>query len=250
MTIDEKLAAAAASIAVMPEPVLAERLRQMDAVYRHRTSLDAARLQTEVDSLDLDWTTYQLACQHEEAGNLTAAARCYRMAAANDFADAALRLGIVLETLADYRAASTEPGYYVAQREELALVCDAARWYAEAYAAGYPEAAERLDGMISRHDTRQQRPSSAASPMRPAPPAPEQCEQGGLEAVINAGDLNAAGTHIGHCTACQHEFVKLGGLLPAPATHPEARQLGGSVRSDDGELRDPGRRVGAVLPQL
>jgi hypothetical protein len=216
VSIDDKLATAATSIGSMPEDSVTEHLGQLEAAHRRRDSLAAARHQSEVDSLDLDWAAYQLACQHDDAGDLAAAARCYRMAAANDFADAALRLGTVLEMLADQRAASTEPGYYASQREQLALVSDAARWYAEAYAAGHPEAAERLDGMISRHDTRN--PHARDQVMKAPGLAPERCQQGGLDTVLNGSDLTTATTHFRHCTACQYEFLDLGGLLPTPQT--------------------------------
>lgn len=221
MSIDDTLAAAAASIAFMPDTAITGRLEELQAAHRRRSSLAAARHQAEVDCLDLDWAAYQLGCQHDDAGDLAAAARCYRMAAASDFADAAFRLGNALEMLAAQRAASTGPGYCPSQREELTLVSDAARWYAGAYAAGHPEAAERLDGMISRHDTRH---PPAAGPAPAAGPPPERCEQGGLHAVVNGGDLTTAAAHFGHCTACQREFVRLGGLLLTPATrHPQSQ---------------------------
>ena len=214
MTIDDRLATAAASIGTMPDATIAWRLEELEARRRQRSGLLAARRTAEADSLDLDWASYQLASQHDEAGNLDAAARWYRMAAGNDFADAALRLGRVLEMLAVRRAESTGgPSRYASQRDELALVSEAARWYAEAYAAGYAEAAERLDDMISCHDTRRPR---AAAPLPAADPQANCCEQGGLDAVVNGGDLITAMRHFRRCTACQHEFLRRGGLLPQP----------------------------------
>jgi TPR repeat protein len=215
MSIDDTLAAAAASIGLMPDTAVTQRLEQLEAAHRRRSSLASARHQAEVDSLDLDWAAYQLGCQHDDAGDLAAAARYYRMAAANDFADAAFRLGTALEMLADQRAGRPEPVYCTSQREELTFVSDAARWYAEAYAAGHPGAAERLDGMISRHDPGQ---PPAAGPAPAANRGTGDCEQGGLEAVVNGRDLTTAATHFGHCTACQREFIRLGGLLLTPGT--------------------------------
>jgi hypothetical protein len=221
VTINDKLAAAAASIGYMPDAQIRESMDDLQAEHRRRSALTGARHRADTDSLDLDWAAYQLASQYHDAGDLDGAARWYRLAAANDFADAAFRLGAVLEILAARLADSTEPGCYsTSQRQELALVCDAARWYAEAYGAGDPEAAERLDGMISRHDTRRPR-----APRRPADPPPGRCTQGGLDAVINGGDLITATDHFRQCTACQREFLALGGLLPPPArpaTHSQA----------------------------
>ncbi len=222
MNIDDKLAAAAASITSMPGTEIGHQLEELEAAYRQRSTLTCARHQAELDSLDLDWAVYQLASQDEGAGDLAAAARWYKMAAANDFADAALRLGCVLEVLAAQLAASTGSRHHAAQREELTLVTEAARWYAEAYGAGHPEAAGRLDDMISRHDTRHPRPPG---PAQPAGPAQERCEQGGLDAVVNGTDLTTATTHFRHCTPCQREFLSLGGLLHTPQTPARQHQM-------------------------
>jgi hypothetical protein len=213
VSLTSKLTTAAATLGSMPDAEISQRLHHLETTHRRRSPLERARRQAELDSLDLDWAAYQLASQHDHSGGLPAAARWYRMAAGNDFADAALRLGIVLEMLATQRAAVTGPGYYTAQREELALVSDAARWYAEAYGAGHPEAAERLDEMISNHDTRRPRPA----PPPPPPSAEDSCRQGGLAAVINTSDLATASAHFRRCTSCQREFVGLNGLLPAPS---------------------------------
>ena len=240
MSIDDTLAAAAASIGLMPDTAVTQRLEQLEAAYRHRSSLASARHRAEVDSLDLDWAAYQLGCQHDDAGDLAAAARYYRMAAANDFADAAFRLGTALEMLADQRAGSPEPAYCTSQREELTLVSDAARWYAEAYAAGHPGAAERLDGMISRHDPRH---PPAADPAPAAGPAPEPCEQGGLDTAVIGSTLTTATTHIRHCTACQREFVRRGGLLVTPG----ARGLRGQAAGpSDRDAKDCKTMVGEL----
>jgi hypothetical protein len=37
--------------------------------------------------------------------------------------------------------------------------------------------------------------------------------------VVNACDLTAAAAHFRHRAPCQHEFIRLGGLLPMPQTH-------------------------------
>jgi hypothetical protein len=225
VNIDDKLAAAAASITSMPGTEIGHQLQELQAAYRQRDSLTCARHQAELDSLDLDWAAYQLASQHDGAGDLAAAARWYKMAAANDFADAALRLGYVLEMLAAQRAASTGSRHHAAEREELTLVTEAARWYAEAYAAGHPEAAARLDDLVSRQDTRRPR---LVGPVRPGDPAQERCEQGGLDAVVNGTDLATATTHFRHCTPCQHEFISHGGLLRAPQTPARQRHAASS----------------------
>jgi len=213
VSLSGKLTAAAASIALMPDDQITQRLEQLQDTHDRWSALERARHRTDLDSLDLDWAAYQLASRYHDAGDLTAAARWYKMAAANDFADAALRLGAVLEVLAERCATvtGTAPGRYSSEREELALVSDAARWYAEAYAAGHPEAAGRLDGMISRHDTRHPR---AVVPGEAPGPGDQQCERGGLSAVVSDCDLTAAGAHFLHCTPCQNEFLCLGGLLP------------------------------------
>jgi TPR repeat protein len=144
MSIDDKLAAAAVSIASMPDAGLRAHLDDLEAEHRRRSGLAGARQSAALESIDLDWAAYQLGCKYDDEGNLDAAARWYRMAAANDFADAALRLGCVLDMLASQRTAGAGPGYGGSEREALVLVSEAARWYAEAYAAGHPEAAERL----------------------------------------------------------------------------------------------------------
>lgn len=215
MSIDDQLAAAAASITSMPDAILRVRLDDLDAEQRHRSRLAGARHSAAMESTDLDQAAYQLGCHYDDQGDLEAAARWYRMAAASDFADAALRLGCVLDMLASQHTAAAGPGYSRSEREALVLVSEAARWYAEAFAAGHPEAAGRLDGMISRHD-----------PEHPIPPAPPQaastaagnCPEGGLDAIINGSDLITAMTHIRHCTACVREFLSRDGLLPTPET--------------------------------
>jgi len=57
-----------------------------------------------------------------------------------------------------------------------------------------------------------------AVPAQPASAGDKQCERGGLSEVVNACDLTAATAHFRHCMPCQHEFIRLGGLLPTPQT--------------------------------
>jgi TPR repeat protein len=200
VSVDEQLAAAAATIAAMPDAAITERLAALEDEHRDRSALASAKLRATLDCLELDWAAYELACQHDEAGRPDEAARWYRLVAANDFADAPVRLGRVLEMLAE-RAAGD-------RRAELALVSEAARWYVEAYGAGHPEAAERLDSMIGGQDGRRRPPADP-----PAAPG-ERCERGGLAAVLEGSDLLTATEHFRQCTACQREFVRRGGLLP------------------------------------
>jgi TPR repeat protein len=196
VSVDDQLAAAAATIAAMPDQAVSDRLAALEAEHRAAGALASARLRATLDCLELDWGAYELARQHDEAGRLEEAARWYRLAAANDFADAPVRLGRVLERRA--QAAGD-------RRTEVALVSEAARWYVEAYGAGHPEAAERLDGMIGGQDGR--RPP-------PAEPPAAACERGGLAAVLEGSDLVTATEHFRQCEACQREFVSRGGLLP------------------------------------
>jgi hypothetical protein len=53
-----------------------------------------------------------------------------------------------------------------------------------------------------------------AAPKRAAPG--DACDRGGLAAVLEGSDLATATEHFRQCTACQREFVSLGGLLPDP----------------------------------
>jgi hypothetical protein len=226
VTVDELLDAAAASVTCMPDAVTAQRLEELEAERRRRSGIACARHRAELESLDLDLAAYQLARQYDDSGHLDAAARWYKMAAANDFADAPLRLGRVLEMLAQ-RVASAGSGYYTSRREELALVSEAARWYAEAYGAGHPEAAERLDGMISNHDARRPRatePTPAADPVPAPDPQADICGQGGLDKVVNGSDLVTASAHFRQCTACQREFLRRGGVLPQMRGHSQSAQ--------------------------
>ena len=107
------------------------------------------RQQERLHSLELDEAAYQAAAKAQDCGDLPEAARWYRVAAINDFAEASLKLAKVLDSLAaGYR---TRLESRTARQEEMALVTEAARWYVEAYATGHIEAAELLDKLIATH---------------------------------------------------------------------------------------------------
>ncbi len=212
MITGEDLIAAAATIGSMPQAALSQRLGQLEEERRRRSGIAAVRQSAELDSLDLDEAAYQLARQHHADGNLAAAARWYRAAAANDYADAALLLGNVLEQLAEKYL--TGPSTRASVRDELSLVTEAARWYIEAYGAGHLEAAERVDPMIARHDPNRVRPVPAEPPPHGREPEPAACEDGGLQAVLEESELEAAVRHFRDCVACQQELISHGGLLP------------------------------------
>ncbi|MGD0558886.1 MAG: hypothetical protein ABSA93_28410 [Streptosporangiaceae bacterium] len=229
MTMDDRLATAAASISAMPAAETERRLDELQERRRIRTRSDAARHAAELDESELDWAAYELARHHDDAGDLAAAARWYRLCASADLGDAALRLARVLDRRAGQRVASPGDSPVASQRDELALVSDAARWYIEAYGAGHVEAAEELDGMISRHDIRRRR-DLHDHPVRPHP-APQACPRGGLDTIIETQDLVEATKHFKHCIACQREFVSRGGILPNPAQQTSREELGASDSS-------------------
>jgi hypothetical protein len=120
----------------MPGTAVRDKLRQLEEEHRQRSNFDGARRTVELETIELDWGAYDLARQYEETGNLAKAAKWYRLAAANDFSDAALRLGRVL----DQRASQAS------QREELALVAEAARWYIDASSSSAGVAAAGCSG--------------------------------------------------------------------------------------------------------
>ena len=233
MTIEERLADASATMALMPGSAVRDRLRQLEEEHQRRSSFDAARRTVELETIELDWGAYELARQYEEAGNLVKAAKWYRLAAAADFSDAALRLGWVL----DQRASQ------VSQREELALVAEAARWYIDAYSAGSPEATDLLDAMISRSDRDRPRdPASKANVPRPAGPPSWPCGDGGLDEAVASRELDLAVAHFQQCTPCQREFVDRGGLLPQrPASWRRSADCG---RTGPGSMWRDGARAG------
>lgn len=217
MTIDDRMVAASAGITSMSDTEVSQHLNDLLVQHRARSTSDIAREAAELDTLELDVAAYELAQHLENVGDLCAAARWYRQCAAADFSDAALRLARVLNGLSGQRAAGSDPARLVRQRNELALVSDAARWYIEAYAAGHPEAEDELDEMIRLHDIRgvSHRTSNDDKPPARSRQKEPECEQGGLRAIVEANDLAGATAHFQQCTACQHEFVSSGGLLPS-----------------------------------
>jgi TPR repeat protein len=232
MTVNDHLAAASADISSMPEPEITRRMDDLLAKHRARTGSDAARHAAEFDTADLDWAAYELARHYEDTGDLATAARWYRLCAASDLGDAALRLARVLDQSARQRATSPQVSPFASQRHELALVSDAARWYIEAYGAGHQEAAEDLDEMISRHDIR--RPECNRNDPPAEQPAPRQgCSHGGLDTIMAANDLAGATAHFQQCTDCQREFLRRGGLFP----YTDRR----TPRNRSNEIRDTAR---------
>lgn len=221
MITENDLRAAAATIGDMPAADVERRLRQLKDRRQARTSLAELAHLAEQDLAELEQAAYQLARRCDDEGDLAAAARWYRVAAANDFADASLELAKVLDRLAvGQRNHPNAPG---SDRTELDLVSDAARWYGAAYAAGHPEAADLLDDLIARHDPRRAREGRAREGRAPEGRAPEghlqarpcdPCPLGGLTEVMQC-QLTVASAHIGTCRSCQKELLAHGGILPA-----------------------------------
>jgi hypothetical protein len=217
MISEEDLIAAAATVRSMSQTVLDQRLTELEAERQRRSDFSTASQDADLDSTQLDEAAYQLARQYHADGKLAAAARWYRTAALNDYADAALQLGYVLEGLAENYLNSPLSAAVV--RDELNLVIDAAQWYAEALGAGYfEEAAERLDWLIPRHDPNRPRPAPCEPVARPAP-----CDQGGLQTVNQRCLVEEAVEHVRQCPACQRELMALGGMLPIRSAAEPAR---------------------------
>ena len=213
MISEDDLKAAAVTINSMSKIEVNHRLGQLETERQLRTDFSAASQDTDFDSTELDEAAYRLACQYRSEGKLTEAARWYRTAALNDYADAALQLGYVLDSLAEKYIET--PGNPQVLRDELTLVEDASHWYIEALGAGYfEEASGRLDMLISRHNPNRPRPAPLNPAVRSAP-RPEPCGHGGLQAVNTRSPVEEAVRHIGHCAACQQELLDRGGILPA-----------------------------------
>ncbi|WUI01645.1 hypothetical protein OHR68_07465 [Spirillospora sp. NBC_00431] len=209
MNLDGVLAAAASGIARMPEADFAVGLARLEEEFgrRQRDDIARARHASFVDSLALDRAAYALARRHEADGDLGEAARWYRVAARSDHADAALRLGQTLDLLADRCAAADPPG---AQRVELHLITEAAQAYAEAYAAGYPEAADRIDEMLAAFTRRQrspdrQRAESEAGTGRCAHVRGFAPANG----VLSDEEIQGLSRHAAQCLSCLEDFVAL-----------------------------------------
>ncbi len=238
MISEEDLRGATVAIRHMSKAELSQRLGQLEMERERRSDFSAAIQDADFDSTELDEAAYRLAWQYRAEGRLTEAARWYRTAALNDYADAALQLGYVLECLAEKYIEN--PGSPQVLRDELMLVEDASHWYLEALGAGYfEEASERLDAIVSRHNPNRPRPAPFDPAARPEP-EPEPCHRGGLQAVNRRCTVEEAVSHIAHCTACQHELLARGGLLPAVSV----------LQPDHTEVSDVSSREGGKVREL
>lgn len=148
-TPEDGLRAAARTIGQMPDTELQRKLSEFRLARDARSQLEVYQRQAELDSLDGDQAAYELATKAEAAGDLRWAARWYRAAAMNDFADAAFRLAKTLDALAEQHL--HQPASHLSAREEVDLVMQACRWYGDAYAAGELEAADLMDKLLARH---------------------------------------------------------------------------------------------------
>jgi tetratricopeptide (TPR) repeat protein len=218
MTLDDLLAAYASQIPRTPRAELVAGLAALEEEYERRRHDDLARARAAafLESLDMEEAAYDLGRRHAAEGNLEEAVRWYGKAARSDHGDAALRLGEVLEVLAE-RARAEPSASYSRRREELYLIREAAHAYAEAYAAGYLEAADKVDRMLADLHSRERTPETAGV----AEPACAFMDDFDGE----AGDLTEAAIqtishHAAHCLTCMEEFVK---LIVATAT---ASQIG------------------------
>jgi hypothetical protein len=216
---ENDLRAAAVTIGQMPAADVDRRLRQLKEKRRSRTSLDELSQLAEQDLPELEQAAYDLAGKYDAEGNLAAAARWYRVAAASDFSDSALELAKVLDRLA--ADCLDDPVSVPSAREELDLVSESARWYGAAYAAGHPESADRLDSLIARHDPRRPRPVTVKGDHL-QPRAVSPCRLGGLAEVMRC-QLTVASLHVGTCRACQKELLDHGGILPVTRRRREPR---------------------------
>lgn len=212
MITAEYLRSAGATISDMSGDEVDRRLRQLKDERRSRGPLAEVRQQAELDIAELEQAAYLLARRYHDDGDLTAAARWYRVAAANDYADACLELAKVLGQLAGLSLDA--PPSHLSGREELDLVSQAARWYGAAYAAGYPESAELLDELITRHDPGRERGDRHGAGERAAAPAASGgCPIGGLAVVMHC-QLTTATAHVGSCQSCLAELLDCGGIWP------------------------------------
>jgi len=135
---ETNLRVAGATIGQMPPDDLNCRLRGLDQRRRSQTGLAELRRQTELDSAELERAAYLLAGKYRDEGDLVAAARWYRMAAARDFSDASLELAKVLDRLA--RAAGQADLGITGDVTD--LLSEATKWYGNAFAAGHLESVE------------------------------------------------------------------------------------------------------------
>jgi hypothetical protein len=180
---------------------------------------------------------YDEGLEHERNENLAGAAACYEQAARLDFADSALRLGVVLER----QNRATQARY----------------WYTVALDAGFPEAVDRLaelDRAVERAST--QRDATASLPAAPSSDAQIAQQETGprtplrgtverqvvdhalqrraLLAEVNAGRIDAAEV----CDASPHllRAAKFHGEstdAPCPICHKESMSLVSWVYGDE-----------------
>ena len=129
------------------------KLAQFKQSCKARSQLEIIRQQADLASLSGDQAEYELASRAYTSGDLPSAAEWYRKAAINDFADAPLKLAMVLDSLAEKHRTASEG--QLAGPEELYLATEAAHWYLTAYAAGDIEALEVFDcleRLLKRHN--------------------------------------------------------------------------------------------------
>jgi hypothetical protein len=193
--VSERLACAAEAMGHFSDAEASQRLAEFHRARASRTQQQISRQQAELVSMENDAAAYHLAAQTQCEGlrlraegrwregddHLRTAVRWYRAAALNDYADASLRLADVLDALATAARDRPEPG--TGAHDELALVCEAAQWYAVAYAAtGDVTVVDALDELIVRHDPRRkptlqpQTDTATAQPQSPQPAASETSE--------------------------------------------------------------------------
>jgi hypothetical protein len=205
MTLDDMFAAEAIT---MSAAELEFRLVRLEAEFERRRHDDLARARNAafLDSMDLERAAYELAERFASEGNLRSAVRWYRVAARGDHGDAALRLGETLDLLADRCARDDN---YSVRREELYLIREAAQAYAEAYAAGYPEAADKIDHMLESLASRRSAPRAAESPRDPA--GTDECtyvrDFVADGAVLHEEEIQQLSRHAAGCLPCLEEFV-------------------------------------------
>jgi hypothetical protein len=239
------LRAAAATIGQMPDAELQCKLSQLKKARRARSPHEVLRQQAELDSLELDEAAYKLASRAHRDGNLPEAARWYRAGAINDFAEAPLKLAMVLDSLAAKHLARPESP--AAMREELGLVTEAALWYLMAFRAGDIEAAELLDTLIARHDRR----ACTALAADEEDPGAGTCMIGGLRSVMELPPAEAT-AHCGSCRACKAELVKLRPLMDLLGDQPAiktADDRGDSPHGDRGPRHSPAGGGPALRPE-
>ncbi|HEX2315377.1 MAG TPA: hypothetical protein VHJ17_16660 [Thermomonospora sp.] len=233
MRVDRLLARAAAGIAAMPEEEFAVGLERLEAEAARRRADDLARARQAafLDTLDLERAAYELGRRYDREGDARGAARWYRVAARHDHADAALRLGGVLDTMAERYGA--EDGSPQGRRHELRLIGEAARAYAEAYAAGHPEAADRLDRMLASFGRRRRVPSRGTT-TRESMSVPERCSyvrdfapEGG---VLREEEIQRLSRHAAQCLTCMEHFVA---LVRAAATRVPSGTVAGPPAEED-----------------